>query len=445
MQNRNNIITAILFALACFVLLPKLQAVSPAPDGGYANFNTAEGTDALFSLTTGVGNTALGRNALHNDTTGQSNTASGYNALYFNTGSFNTADGRGALYRNSTGNYNTATGYQALNSNTRGTLNTADGYEALATNTQGSDNTAEGAAALFRNTTGSSNTAVGYAALDHNTIGGANTAVGWESLDSNIGGFADTGIGYQALFSNTSGYDNVASGYQTLYFNTTGYQNTADGVGALSLNTTGSNNIALGFSAGGLLTSGSNNIDIGNQGNREEGNTIRIGTEGTQTATYIAGISGATASGGAAVFVNSNGKLGTMTSSARFKDEIKPMDNASKALYSLKPVSFRYKKEIDPARTPQLGLVAEEVQKVSPDLVIRDAEGKPQTVRYEQVNAMLLNEFLKEHRTVQELKSEIAALTATVKEQAAQIQKVSARVELNESRSWTVLNSDDQP
>jgi hypothetical protein len=440
MQNRNNITTAILFALACFVLLPKLQAVSPAPDGGYANFNTAEGTDALFSLTTGVGNTALGRNALHNDTAGQSNTASGYNALYFNTGSFNTADGRGALYRNSIGNYNTATGYQALNSNTRGTSNTADGYGALATNTQGSDNTASGAVALASNTTGPYNTAVGYAALGRNTIGGANTAVGWKSLEANIGGSADTGIGYQALFSNTSGHDNVASGYQTLYFNTTGYENTADGDSALSLNTTGNNNIALGYGAGGSLTTGDNNIDIGNLGNREEGNTIRIGTEGTQTATYMAGISEATVAGGIGVIVDSSGHLGTITSSARYKEAIQPMDNASEAILLLQPVTFRYNKALDPKGIAQFGLVAEDVEKVNPDLVVRDKEGKPYSVRYDQVNAMLLNEFLKEHRTVQELKNEVAALTATVKEQAAQIQKVSARLEVSERRSRIVLN-----
>ena len=452
MKNRNNIITAILFALACFVLLPKLQAVSPAPDGGYANFNTAEGTDALFSLTTGVGNTALGRNAFHNDTTGQSNTASGYNALYFNTGSFNTADGRGALYRNSTGNYNTATGYQALNSNTRGTSNTADGYEALASNTQGSDNTAEGAAALFSNTTGLSNTAVGYAALDRNTIGGANTAVGWKSLDSNIGGSADTGIGYQALFSNTSGHDNVASGYQTLYFNTTGYQNTADGDSALSLNTTGNNNIALGYGAGGSLTTGSNNIDIGNLGNREEGNTIRIGTEGTQSATYMAGISGATVAGGIGVIVDSSGHLGTSTSSARYKEAMQPMDNASEAILSLRPVTFRYNKALDPKGIPQFGLVAEDVEKVNPDLVVRDKEGKPYSVRYEQVNAMLLNEFLKEHRqveaqarkldaqehkigeqeaTISELKKDLQIVVARLKDQDSKIQEVCAEIEMN--------------
>ena len=192
-------------------------------------------------------------------------------------------------------------------------------------------------------------------------------------------------------------------------------------------NTNGKGNIALGFQAGLSLTTGNNNIDIGNLGLAGESHTIRIGGDttglGTQTATYIAGISGATASGGAAVFVNSNGKLGTMTSSARFKDEIKPMANASESLFALKPVTFRYKKEIDPAGTSQFGLVAEEVEKVNPDLVIRDAEGKPQTVRYEQVNAMLLNEFLKEHRTVQEQQKEIDTLSNELKEQRVLIQK----------------------
>ena len=156
-------------------------------------------------------------------------------------------------------------------------------------------------------------------------------------------------------------------------------------------------------------------------------------------ACYIGEIFGSTVSA-SAVFVTSNGKLGTMTSSARFKDEIKPMDNASKALYSLKPVSFRYKNEIDPARTPQLGLVAEEVEKVNPDLVIRDAEGRPQTVRYEQINAMLLNEFLKEHRNVQQLevngaeqKKEINLLRSALKAQRALIQKVNDKVELKQS------------
>ena len=170
-----------------------------------------------------------------------------------------------------------------------------------------------------------------------------------------------------------------------------------------------------------------------------ESNTIRVG--GVQTATYIAGISGQTASGGAAVYVNSDGKLGTSTSSERFKDEIKPMDKASEMILALRPVSFRYKKEIDPKAIPQFGLVAEEVEKVNPDLVVRDKEGKPYTVRYDQVNAMLLNEFLKQHRTVQELKKEVASLTATVKEQAAQIQNVSAQLETRKPGPQVVENN----
>jgi hypothetical protein len=212
------------------------------------------------------------------------------------------------------------------------------------------------------------------------------------------------------------------------------------------------------------LTDGDWNIDIGAEvvGVAGESNTIRIGNQGTQTATYIAGISG-TAVAGDTVVVDANGQLGTAMSSARFKEEIKPMDESSEAILALKPVTFRYKHEIDPKGIPQFGLVAEEVEKVNPDLVARDADGKPYTVRYEAVNAMLLNEFLKEHRTVQELKSTLAvqeatisqqkqefqaiatqqqkqieALTASLKEQASQIQKVSAELQLQKPPAQTV-------
>ena len=210
--------------------------------------------------------------------------------------------------------------------------------------------------------------------------------------------------------------------------NRTGNSNTAVGSGALEANTTGGGNIALGYLAGFNVSTANNVICIGADGNNVD------------NSCYIGNIFSSASSNSVAVLVNSNGRLGTMTSSARFKDEIKPMDKASEAILALKPVSFRYKKEIDPARTSQFGLVAEEVEKVNRDLVVRDKEGKPYSVRYDQVNAMLLNEFLKEHRTVQELKNEVAALTATVKEQAAQIQKVSARLEVSERRSRTVLN-----
>src|SRR5882724_549232 len=255
----------ITLALICFVLLPNAQAVVPAPDGGYPNFTTAEGQNALFGLTTGAGNTGVGWYSLFSDT----------------TANFNTGVGAGTLV-----------------------LNTGD------------SNTAIGAAALLLNTTGTENTALGGGALGTNT---------------------------------------------------------------------GSNNTAVGLLAGLAVTTASNVICIGTSGND------------VSNSCFIGNIFGSTSSNGVAVLVNSNGRLGTMTSSARFKDEIKPIDKASEALFALKPVSFRYKKEIDPARTSQFGLVAEDVEKVNPDLVVRDKEGKPYSVRYDQVNAMLLNEFLKEH------------------------------------------------
>jgi trimeric autotransporter adhesin len=219
------------------------------------------------------------------------------------------------------------------------------------------------------------------------------------------------------------------------------------GNAALSATSSGGNNIGLGFRAGSSLTTGSNNIDIGSNvvGVAGESNTIRIGN--TQiTATFIRGISGQTAVGGAAVFVNSNGKLGTMTSSARFKETIKPMDKASEAILALKPVTFRYKKEIDADRTPQFGLVAEDVERVNPDLVVKDTQGKVYTVRYEAVNAMLLNEFLKEHRKVEKLEATVAQqrkdFETAIAQVKAQVQKVSAQLELSKAAPQTVKNND---
>jgi hypothetical protein len=308
-------------------------------------------------------------------------------------------------------------------------------------NTTGVRNTANGFAALNSNTTGERNTATGRAALVNNTIGNNNTADGHDALFSNGTGIRNTATGSFALFSNTTGPDNTAIGYFALFSNTTGNSNTASGYDALLNNTTGIGNIALGNFAGANLTTGDNNIDIGNQGVAGEAGTIRIGVIGTQTATYIAGIMGKTVPRSTPVFINANGQLGTVTSSARFKDDIKPMDKVSEALLALRPVTFRYKPELDPNGIPQFGLVAEEVEKVNPDLVVRDADGKPYTVRYEAVNAMLLNEFLKEHRTVLELKKEIATLTATVTEQAAQIQKVSAQVQMSRPAPQMVGNN----
>ena len=363
--------------LASFVFLPAARAVSPAPDGGYPSGNTAEGTDALFSLTFGAWNTALGYQAQYKNATGNQNTATGYQTLFSNFfGNKNTAYGAQALYNHVIGDFNTATGFRTLYTDTEGSANTGDGFEALAFNTDGFLNTADGAQALY-----------------HNTAGGANT-----------------GVGFQALFQNT----------------------------------TGSGNIALGSGAGMNLTTGDNNIDIGNPGAAGEANTVRIGTQGTQTETFIAGISGTPVSG-AAVVVNAGGQLGVAPSSERFKNDIKSMDMASEAILALRPVTFRYKEGIDPNRTAQFGLVAEEVERVNPDLVSHDVKGNPYTVRYEAVNAMLLNEFLKEHKKTEKLEATVASLMATVKEQAAQIQKVSAQLEATEFATGRIRGGGPAP
>ena len=275
---------------------------------------------------------------------------------------------------------------------------------------------------------------------------GANTAEGVQALDSRTTGVWNTALGFQALFDDSTGNGNTAIGFSALFNNTMGDSNTAIGSQALINNTTGDANIALGVNAGINLTIGDNNIDIANPGVTGESDTIRIGRQGIQTRTFIAGISGTTVSG-SGVFVNGSGQLGVAPSSKRFKEQIKPMDKASEAILALKPVTFRYKEAIDPNGAPQFGLVAEEVEKVSPALVTHDAKGEVFTVRYEAVNAMLLNEFLKEHGKVEKLEAtaaqqqqEIRALTASLKEQASQIQKVRARVEMSKSAPQIVLN-----
>jgi hypothetical protein len=336
---------------------------------------------------------------------------------------------------------NTFLGDEALGSNTTGIHNVAVGSGALESNTTGGGNTATGYHALFANQTGFRNTAIGDIALQSTLSGSDNTATGNAALSSTTRGDSNTADGFLALALNTAGDGNTATGESALYRNTNGDHNTAVGQRALRGKESGSANIALGYLAGSALITGDNNIAIGNVGVATESNTIRIGTSGTQQATYVAGISGVTVAGGVGVVIDTNGQLGTMTSSARYKEAIKPMDKSSEALLNLKPVTFRYKKELDPRAIPQFGLVAEDVAKVDPDLVARDEEGKPYSVRYDAVNAMLLNEFIKEHRAVQELKKEIAALTATVKEQAAQIQKVSADLGVSKTAPQIVLNN----
>jgi hypothetical protein len=379
--------------LLCFGPLTAVQAVVPPPDGGYPNFNTAEGQNALFSLTTGPANTAVGWYSLFSDTGGSYNTGVGAGSLVFNN--------------------------------------------------NGEENTAIGVAALLLNTNGFQNTAIGSLALLNNGIGIQNTAIGGSALQNNAGGGGNTATGFLALSSNIDGNLNTAYGDQALKFNTSG-----------------SSNIALGNSAGNNVVTADHVICIGALG------------EDVSDSCYIGQIFGATSSNGIGVLVNSNGRLGTTTSSRRFKEEIKPMDQASEALFALKPVSFRYKKGIDPAGTSQLGLVAEDVEKVNPDLIVRDKEGNPYSVRYDQVNAMLLNEFLKEHRkveqqeatitelkstaakqeaaigqqrkdfeaTITELKKEMETLVARSKEQDAKIQIVSDRMESSNSARLAVSN-----
>ena len=276
-------------------------------------------------------------------------------------------------------------------------------------------------------------------ALGNNKTGNDNTAIGLDALTGNSTGDSNTATGSNALFNNKTGSGNVANGFFALNGNRYGAKNTAIGYFALNESTTGSGNTALGFLAGSALTTGNNNIDIDNPGVAAEANTIRIGRTVDQTATFIAGISGATAPTGVPVIEEADGHLGTSTSSARFKDEIKPMDKASEALLSLKPVTFHYKRELDPAGIPQFGLVAEEVEKANPDLVARDADGKAYTVRYEAVNAMLLNEFLKEHRKVEEQGATIAKQQKQI-EALGGLQKVSAQLELRKTAPQTVLN-----
>jgi trimeric autotransporter adhesin len=465
------------FVLAYFGLSPMARAVSPAPDGGYPGGNTAEGQQALLSLTSGIYNTGIGIFSLLSLTDGSFCTGVGAGALFANAAGENTAIGAGALFSNTSGSGNTADGAFALFSNTEGPFNTATGWHALFSNTTGDRNTALGSRALNANTTGLLNTGVGRSALLFNTTGSNNVGIGVDAIQDNtagvnnvaIGNFAllnvlgnnNTGTGFQALgalaqvdgtgnentangvnalANNTDGGGNTAIGAYTLQFNTTSFNNTAIGANALG-NSTGSVNTALGINAGLNLSTGDNNIYIGNLGVDGESNTIRIGGDtgaGSQTATYIAGITG-TAVVGDAVVVDGNGQLGTVASASRFKKEIRPMDKTSEAILALKPVRFQYKS--DSKGTPQFGLIAEEVAKVNPDLVVRDRNGEIYSVRYEAVNAMLLNEFLKEHRTVQEQGATIARQQKQIEALTVGLQRVSAQIELSKPTPQTVLNN----
>jgi hypothetical protein len=432
--------SVVLITLACgfMAFLSKARAVVPPPDGGYPGGNTAEGTSALLSRTTGMYNTAVGI----------------YSILSLSDGNFCTGIGAGTLLSN-TADENTATGTGALLSNTIGTENTANGVFALFFNTEGNANTANGASALLNNTTGSANTASGSFSLQNNTTGNNNTAIGYGALLANTIGSDNTAIGYHAAWNTETGDNNTAIGRNALAANG-GSQNTAIGVQALENNASG-NNTAIGYLAGSNNTSGTQNIALGAFAGLDvttADNVICIGVNGDNVSDscFIGNIFGGTVPGGATVIIDNNGHLGTIVSSRRFKDQIKPMDKASETLYALKPISFHYKKEIDPQGTNQFGLVAEEVEKVNPDLVVRDKEGKPYTVRYDQVNAMLLNEFLKEHRKVEELEATVArqqkSFESKIAEQNRQIEaltsglrKVTARIEMTKTVPEVLVSS----
>jgi trimeric autotransporter adhesin len=440
-------------ALVCLAFLPQVQAapfvfraapdVTPPPDGDYGG-STAEGYQALFSLTTGGFDTALGWRSLYTDTTASFCTGTGAGTLALNNGRENTATGAGSLLLNTSGFRNSAAGSHTLLFNDIGVYNGAFGAFALENNSDGFSNNAVGDSALLSNVHGAQNTAVGDLALASNDITGAalgnfNTSVGAESLLANTNGDSNNAVGAYALTANTTGVFNQAMGFSALGSNNTGSANVAVGDSALdSLAGTSSFNTVIGDLAGGNLTGGSDNIYIGatSGGPAVESGAIRIGDPLFVSGCWIAGIFG-NLTPGVPVFINASGKLSTTPSSQRYKEDIKRMDKASEALFALNPVTFRYKKEFDATGTPQFGLVAEEVAKVNPDLVYRDNQGKIYSVRYEAVNAMLLNEFIKEHRTVEKQQATMASqeaqikwLTETVKQQATQIQKVSAQLEM---------------
>ena len=383
-----SLFVAIFLVLTCFALSPPARAV--CQEGcDIVNINTFLGDNAFVNNTTGRENTAIGAIALSNNTTGFGNTANGFEALYSNT----------------TGSGNTAIGWNALEFN-NGSSNTATGFQSLEFNNSGNDNTATGDSAMFLNFSGNENTAIGSSALFNCQGGDTNTA-----------------IGAGALYNNEFNNSNTAVGMNALY------------------KTKGDNNIALGVSAGYNLHYGSNNIYIGNAGNRPDNNDIRIGTVDTHKHTFIAGISGSIIAGGVGVIIDADGHLGTTVSSARFKQDVKPMDSTSERIFALQPVTFRYKHELDPKGIPQFGLVAEQVEKVNPDLVARDEQGKPYTVRYDAVNAMLLNEFLKEHCIVQEQGVTIARQQKQIEVLTAGLQKVSNQLDLSKPAPQMVNNN----
>jgi hypothetical protein len=370
---RRAMIVALALVLACLAVrfAPNAFGVIPPPDGGYPGFNTAEGQNALFSLTSGLANTAIGWRSL----------------FRIAGGSFNTAVGTGTLLSN-----------------------TADG------------NTAFGAAALLFNTTAEQNTAVGAAALLNNTTGVGNTATGYQALNLNVDGGANSAFGNSALSANDSGCCNSAFGNVALP-QTHGEHNTGIGYLALNILGSGSDNTAIGAQSG-IFVTGSGNVCIGYD--------VR-GTNADNNSTRIRNIGSTPIVGGASVVIdtlggNGDGRLGVISSSGRYKQDVRSMGNASEILFALKPVTFRAKGETDQSRVRHYGLIAEDVAAVDADLVIYGSEGRPETLRFDSINAMLLNEFLKEHRKNEEQGAKIARLEKQLEIVSAALEKVSTQL-----------------
>ncbi len=387
MQNRHIMFGAILMALS---FLEGAQAVSPAPDGCYPNFTTAEGCNALKSLTTGAANTGVGWYSLFSTTTGNANTGVGAGALALNQADNNTAVGGGALFLNTTGTENTAVGANALVHNADGSENNAFGTNALFTNVDGFFNNAHGRNALV-NSTSSENNAFGDLAMENNTSGSSNTAIGDDALRNNVDGSGNVAIGDEA----------------------------GTGLGP-SVN----NCIAIGAPGDGPFATFDNTCFIGSI----------FGEAVSDPSTQVP------------VYVDQFNNVGVFnTSSRKLKHDIQPMNKSSETLYQFKPVTFKYNS--DWKGTTQYGLIAEEVAEVDPQLVVRGRDGEIMAVHYEQISNMLLNEFLKEHKKVEELQATVAqqqkgmeVLTAQLKEQAAQIQNVNAQLEMSKPAAKVVVN-----
>jgi hypothetical protein len=394
MKIRKIMFTTALSAFVCFGLCPQGQSATDTPDPGSLPIsNTADGSNALLSISSGIYNSAFGFDALLAISDGSFDTGVGAGALIVDTAGVNTAVGAGALFSNTVASDNNAFGTFALFNNDitgagSANFNNAHGRNCLLNNTDGDENDAFGDDSMFENTTGSQNTAVGDDSLDGNTTGSGNVAVGKEAGNSIV-----------------DGNDNVVLGHNA-------------GIGLVHA----SRNIAIGTEAAGPFLDLDDTCFIGSIFGEP------VSDPGTQ----------------AAVFVDQFNVVGIFNSSRKYKHDIQPMDKASETLYQLKPVTFKFNS--DWKGSTQYGLIAEDVAAVDPQLVVRK-DGETVTVRYEQINSMLLNEFLKEHKKVEDqqasisqLKSEMHTMVAQLKEQAAQIQKVSAQLEVNKGAPQVVTN-----